>query len=300
MKNKIKLIQLFILRLKFQKRSALKFVSRTIPHSGGCKTPQLALGFIPVIIMLAIFMAVPVFSKSPDTTDDKEIQGILDQGWQLLSIMHKDKTSLDKGIVLYKKALEGHPQYKELLSWKVAEMTFKKADEERDKDKREKLYKETLSYSEKAIQMDPLSSGGNYWAGLAYARLAELAGIFSAVGQVNRAKKELEKTISINPDHRFAVLSNAVLAAIYMGLPWPMNDDKKAEKYAAEAVKKDANLTLASVNLGKAYINLNKYDNGRDELNRCLSIKNPTYVWDAELYDWPLARKLLKEIENKK
>jgi hypothetical protein len=49
-----------IVRLKFQKRSELKFISRTIPQSGGYNTPQLAavlfpklaLGFIPVIIML--------------------------------------------------------------------------------------------------------------------------------------------------------------------------------------------------------------------------------------------------------
>ena len=47
----------FIVRLKFQKLSELKFVSRTIPQSGGYNTPQLAaelfpklaLGFIPVI-----------------------------------------------------------------------------------------------------------------------------------------------------------------------------------------------------------------------------------------------------------
>ena len=37
------------MRLKFQKRSELKFVSRTIPHSGGYKTPQLAAGIIPVV-----------------------------------------------------------------------------------------------------------------------------------------------------------------------------------------------------------------------------------------------------------
>ncbi len=252
------------------------------------------------IFILAIFIAVPIYAKSPDVSSDKDVQEILEQGWQLLSVMHKDKTSLDKGIVLYKNALEKYPQNKELLSWKVAEMTFKKADEERDKDKREQLYKETLSYSLKAIQLDPQSSGGHYWAGLAYVRLAELSGIFSGVGLVNKSKREFEKTISINPDHRFAILSNAVLAAIYLGLPWPMTDNKKAEKYAEEAVKKDPNLTLASVNLGKAYVNLKKYNKGRDELNRCLSTKNPTYYWDSELYDWPGARKLLKEIENKK
>lgn len=252
------------------------------------------------IFILAIFMAAPIYAKSPDISSDKDVQEILEQGWQLLSVMHKDKTSLDKGIALYKNALEKYPQNKELLSWKVAEMTFKKADEERDKDKREQLYKETLSYSQKAIQLDPQSSGGHYWAGLAYVRLAELAGVFSAVGQVNKAKKEFERTISINPDHRFSTLSNAVLAAVYLGMPWPMNDNKRAEKYATEAVKKDPNLTLASVNLGKAYLSLKKYDKARDELNRCLLTKSPTYVWDAELYDWPGARKLLKEIENKK
>ena len=42
----------FIVRLEFQKRSALEFASRTIPHSGGYKTPQLASGFIPVIAHL--------------------------------------------------------------------------------------------------------------------------------------------------------------------------------------------------------------------------------------------------------
>ncbi|MCX5847879.1 MAG: hypothetical protein NTW65_00285, partial [Deltaproteobacteria bacterium] len=39
----------YFVRLKFQKRSELKFVSRTIPHSGGYNTPQLTSGFIPVI-----------------------------------------------------------------------------------------------------------------------------------------------------------------------------------------------------------------------------------------------------------
>jgi hypothetical protein len=35
----------FIVRLKFQKRSELKFASRTIPQSRGHNTPQFALGF---------------------------------------------------------------------------------------------------------------------------------------------------------------------------------------------------------------------------------------------------------------
>jgi len=39
------------MRPKLQKRSALKIAGRIIPGSGGFNTPQLALGFIPVIKM---------------------------------------------------------------------------------------------------------------------------------------------------------------------------------------------------------------------------------------------------------
>ena len=55
----------FIVRLKFQKRSALKFISR-IPtlsgHSGGYNTPKLALGFIPVILICGLLFLSIVFS----------------------------------------------------------------------------------------------------------------------------------------------------------------------------------------------------------------------------------------------
>jgi hypothetical protein len=67
-----------IVRLKFQKRSALKFVSRPIPHSGGYNTPQLAaelfpklaLGFIPVICAVLLLGAVLV---SPAFADMKKV-----------------------------------------------------------------------------------------------------------------------------------------------------------------------------------------------------------------------------------
>ncbi|MDY6822864.1 MAG: hypothetical protein SWH68_03580 [Thermodesulfobacteriota bacterium] len=33
------------------------------------------------------------------------------------------------------------------------------------------------------------------------------------------------------------------------------------------------------------------------ELKRCINTENPTYIWDAELYDWPEARTILSEIK---
>ena len=71
----IKKYFIFIVKLKFQKRSALKFVSRTIHHSGGYNTqqraaklfPQLFLKFIPVII--ALLFIYPFTGLSQNITD---------------------------------------------------------------------------------------------------------------------------------------------------------------------------------------------------------------------------------------
>jgi lipopolysaccharide export system protein LptA len=54
----------FIVRLKFQKRSELKFVSRTIPHSGGHNISQLALEFISVVLFIILLTAPGTYADN--------------------------------------------------------------------------------------------------------------------------------------------------------------------------------------------------------------------------------------------
>ena len=75
-------ISFFVVRLKFQKRSELKFVSRTIPHSGGYNTPKqaaelfskLALGFIPVILITFLGGAFFVSNSFADPRERDEVR----------------------------------------------------------------------------------------------------------------------------------------------------------------------------------------------------------------------------------
>lgn len=81
-------------------------------------------------------------------------------------------------------------------------------------------------------------------------------------------------------------------------MPWPMRDLDKAEQFATAAVAKDPHHTLASLQLAKAYVKQREYQKALREITRCLSLTQPTYIWDAESYDWPAARKLKIEIEG--
>ncbi len=80
---KIKNNFIFTVRLKFQKRSVLKFVSRTIPRSGGFNTlqfaaelfPKLVLKFIPVIIFaLIVYPFITVAQNNINPEQNKIIK----------------------------------------------------------------------------------------------------------------------------------------------------------------------------------------------------------------------------------
>jgi len=251
------------------------------------------------VFCLAMFLVfssgVNIFAQQ---TKNDQVQKLLDQGWNHLSQMHIDKSGLNKAVKCYEKVVEIDPKNKDVY-WKLAEITFKIAQETPDADKSYALHEKALSYGEKAVEIAPNSTQAHYWVGTSNACLAEKAGVFQALGLVRKAIAELSKSIELSPESRFAVLSKAILAIIYAEAPWPVGSLSYASDYAQSAAKMDPNLTLASLNLAKVHVANGEYKKAKKELNRCLAIKSPTYLWDSTLYDWPKAKKLLEEIKNK-
>lgn len=225
----------------------------------------------------------------------ERLQEIFDQGWALESRMHEDIANLDRAIQLYEEAVSLAPDNAE-AHFRLAEVIFKRSEETKDPDKRKEMVEKSISLAEKALVLKPDCVGGLYWAGTGYARLAEMSGIFSAAKQVKLAKNYLYRAMETDPNHRFAILAGVILSAIYAEAPWPLKDMDKALDLALVSVKKDPHLTIAALRLGKVYLAMGKKELATTQLKRCLEIKPPTYVWDAVLYDWPEARKMLKEM----
>lgn len=225
----------------------------------------------------------------------ERISEIFEQGWALEGQMHMDLANLDKAEALYEEAIRIAPDNEE-AKWRLGEIIFKKAEEETDKARRLKMVERTVALAEEAIAINPQSVGGLYWAGTGYARLADMSGILSAIKQVKLAKKYLHLALETDENNRFAILSGVILAAIYSEAPWPLKDMDQALNLAKWAVKKDPNLTIASLRLGKIYLADGKKDMAKKELERCLATQNPMYVWDAILYDWPEAKRVLADL----
>ena len=248
--------------------------------------------FFSIFILVAL---APSPHVRADATADR-FNSLMEQGWALEGQMHVDLANLDKAIAVHKEALLLAPDNDEAM-WRLAEVIFKKSEEVADKKERKAMVERTILLAEQALAINPKSVGGMYWAGTAYARLADMSGIFSAAGQVKQAKAYLHQAIDTDPDHRLAVLSGVILAKIYSESPWPIKDMEKAVDLARWAVAKDPNLTLASLTMGRILLEKDETAAARTELNRCLATEHPTYVWDAVLYDWPDAKTVLAGIK---
>jgi len=253
------------------------------------------LCLVCTLLILGLASSVAI-SKNLDPQKKAMIDDYYNKAWAYLGQMHKDVNNLDKAQKLYLKALEIAPAYATTY-WKLSEVSFKKAQETKDSEAAKKLFQQALNYAQTAIQNNSKSVEALYWLGTCQAKLAEMAGIFKAMGLVKQAKKNLKQSIDLESNNRFAILSRVILAVIYAESPWPLRDLSEAQRLSDEAIKLDPNLTLASVKRAKIlYKNIGKKQ-AIKELNRCLTINKPTYLWDAELYDWPEAKKFLAEIK---
>ncbi len=227
-----------------------------------------------------------------------QVQELFQQAWDLERLLHKDLANLDKGREYLVQALELAPDSSE-AHWRMAEMLFKIADNKTDPKEANALFLKSVEHAERAVEIKPDSVGGLYWVGCTNAAMADKVGILKALGRVKAAKKNLLAAIEAGGDHRFATLSYAIVGLIYGATPWPLRDMDKAMEYCQAAIDRDPNLTMARVHMAKVLIKAKKYDKARAELEYALATQNPTYIWDAEIIDWPAAKELLQKIEKK-
>jgi len=246
-------------------------------------------------VLIMLVYCIPVFAEKV-SPEEKQLNAYYQKAWGLLGQMHKDASNLNKAYAIYQKALELAPN-RSKTHWKIAEILFKMAQENTDEKAAKKLYDQALDAAKKSVSLNPKSVGGLYWVGTCEAKQAELAGIFKAMSLVKSAKNNLKQCIALEPNNRFSILARVILAVLYAEPPWPMRDLGEADRLTAKAVEMDSNLTLASVNRAKVHIKNGANELAKQELHRCLNIKNPTYVWDATLYDWPEAKKLLNQVK---
>lgn len=262
------------------------FFQRSVIRSG--------IIFIPACLLIGILSLSDCHSQSPAPL--KETQ-VYDAVWQLFTRMHEDAANLDKAESMLQDLLIKHPG-NPITHWRLSEVLYKKGEIGKDKQKQQLLYENSLAHARRSFEISN-SLESRFFIGCNQSRLAEINGTsFSSIRIINEAIKQLKQTIQLNPNHQLSIVAQSILSNIYTQAPWPIQDLSKALQFAESSVRKAPNLTYASYSLSLVYAELKQYEKARIEAKRCLEITNPVFIWDAHLFDWPKARRLLSEIKG--
>ncbi len=192
--------------------------------------------------------------------------------------------------------------------WKIARQ-YAKLGQKAPREQKENLYQQAMDWARKAVSLNANEAQGHLWLAIAEGRLAMFKGGKQKVSLSKEVKKEAELVIKLDPKndiayhilgvwHREVATLNMVLKVfakiIYGGLP--AADIQEGIKYLENSVRLKPDGIEHHLELGKTYLEVNRYNEARKEFSQCLALaikeeNDPQYKKEAEA--------LLVKIQNK-
>ncbi len=167
-----------------------------------------------------------------------------------------------------------------------------------------KIYKQSLTYAQKAIAVNPEGAMGYVRRAIANGRIALFKGVWDALDLVKQTKADCEKAIQLDPVNPTAyyilarmhqkVCEKPKIVRWSIGLGWA-NIEKAIELYE-KAIELRPNFIMYRLDCAKAYIEVGEYQKAREYLTLLQSF--PKLDEDDDTLKLE-AKELLKKIEKK-
>ena len=260
----------------------------------------------PAIFAVAVFLVV---GSLPDTgglgatTNDPSAEDLLQVGDEAYS-----RFDNAAALAAYAKAVARDSSNCEAL-WKLGRAHI-------DVGKASKDPRQTQHYflgeriTRRCVALYPESAQGHFFLAAALGRVALKVGGKEKIRLSKEIKAEAERTLELNPQHDGAMhiigrwhyelgtlswVLKSFAKLIYGGLP-PDGGIESAVFWLKKAVAAAPAVPMHHLWLGKALVELKRYDEARAHLEMCLSL--PKFYWDDEEHK-ELARSTLKDIAGK-
>lgn len=221
---------------------------------------------------------------------------LIDEAVRLYESRHLNLVNLDQAREMLVGVIENEPENVR-AHYELSHVYFLLGDGAATKDEKLDLYKAGKSYGKKAKGIDGNSAEGHFWYMANLGRIGQTRGVLNSLASVPEIKKEIDKVLSIDPEHVSALDARAML---HYELPPLLGGNINASIEALDqAIALDSNFTLLYVDMARCQIKKKEYERARWYLDRALKIDNPTYIADHILDDKPEAEKLLEDIQDK-
>jgi tetratricopeptide (TPR) repeat protein len=204
---------------------------------------------------------------------------------------------VEESIVGYKKVLELDPANFD-AAWKLSKAYWYVGNHAGSKPEKKKYFEEGVEAAQRAISIKSNDCRGHFWLGVNYGMVADTAGMFEALGMVDKIKSAVEQAIKINKNCECGG-PQRVLGKLYARAPFFKGGSKtKAIRSLEQSLAACPNDTQSRIFLAEIYIDQNKKGLAIQQLKRVLQQK-PDSDWIPETNEnKALAQKMLNGLEN--
>jgi len=250
-----------------------------------------ATGFLSCLVLLGLCFSHPALAGDADE--------YLKQGDELYRTYHLAPGRLARAIQLYEMALDLRPDDYEIL-WKLSRMhqMYGETLDDRQRKRKIALWKKGTAYGKRAVKANPNSTEAHFYYMSNMGSIARLQGTLSSLWRFRKIKKEMDKTLELNPDFPPALVARAQylteMPSIFGG------DEKEAMSLYKRALELDPGYLIAYYYLARMEAKQNHYDEAIAWLDHIIHCPEEYRSGNWASIDLPLSRALLKEILQKK
>jgi hypothetical protein len=172
-------------------------------------------GFFMVFVVGVFVLTVPTPSARADSGPVLSLSDQLLEA-DLLFLSRGDDDHLARCERLLVSLRESHPEAKDDILWRLSRLEKWVGDQAQTSDQQLAHYQKSEALAKEAITANEKCAECHFWLGVAYGKIGQTRGVLQSLFLVAPIEREMEITLSLNPQHSGA---HHVLGVVYRLIP---------------------------------------------------------------------------------
>lgn len=242
---------------------------------------------------LVLFFLLPLLASSSVFAD--EADEYIRKGKALYWTYHLAPGRYEQAIAFYEKALGIKPTDYGIL-WRLSEMheSYGEMLGDEEKERKNASWEKGIEYGKRAVEVNPNGKEGHFFYMANMGALARIRGTWMSIWKFRRIKKEMDKTLDLDPDYVPALVARAQylteMPRIFGG------DEQEAVRLYQRALEIDPGYIVAHYYLAQIDAKHMRYDEAIEKLNKAFNCNNPWNPGHAAMIVRPWSERLQEKI----
>jgi tetratricopeptide (TPR) repeat protein len=220
------------------------------------------------------------------------------KGEELYESHHLAPDRFDQALAWYEKAVALQPNDYE-LRWELSKryQIYGQTLGEGQKKQKVTVWKIGLSHGERAIETNPNGKEGHFYYMANMGAIAQVKGTLTSLWKFRRIKKEMDRTLALDPDWPPILLARA---QYLMAMPGIFGGDREeAMRLCKRVIELDPDHLPTYVCMAQLLADEGRYEEAVANLNKVLLCEEPRQYPNYLKVDRPRAEAVLEEIRKK-